>query len=107
MGELFGLLSGVVSRSRAANWRAGGSTDSISLGNSTDDDLHVLSAMALAGLEKLPGANQIHCGRATLTGSGSTWSKLLFDNPIMEASSSSALKQMSPQRSQGRDDFVA
>lgn len=89
IGKLFGLLSGAGSRSRAANWRIGGGTDSTSLGNSTDDDLHVLSAIALAGLEKLPGANQIHCGLATLTGSGRTWFKLLFDNPIMEASSSS------------------
>lgn len=50
--------------------------------------------MALAGLEKLPGTNQIHCGRATLTGGGRTWSKLLFDNPIMEASSVSPLEYL-------------
>lgn len=53
--------------------------------------MDVPAGMALAGLEKLSGANQIHCGLTTLTGSGRAWSKLLFDNPIMEASSASRL----------------
>lgn len=67
-----------------------------------DDDLHVPAAtLALAGLEKLPGANQIHCGRATLTGSGRTWSKLPLANPIMEASSFSSRSPPPPDEPAG------